>query len=188
VRSYIEGAASTAEIEMFSERVGVLLKHARKQLNLSRGELADRAGVSTRLVAELERGQRPNVSLESALKLLNLVGVSLNATGASGATAESANASHEQQRAARAARRRQSWTGRQIHLHDEGDDPRPARSKAKRLSAVSQVSRQAYLIAGAGRVKDDYSTVHSPSAVERRRDKPRQRSARSRPTRSRSGR
>ena len=44
---------------MLSEPIGGLLKAARKQLNVSREELARRVGVSTRLVAELERGQRP---------------------------------------------------------------------------------------------------------------------------------
>jgi transcriptional regulator with XRE-family HTH domain len=62
---------------MLSNRIGKLLRNARQQLNLSRAELARRAGVSARLVAELERGQRPNVSLESALKLLGIVGVSV---------------------------------------------------------------------------------------------------------------
>ena len=57
---------------MLSDSLGPLLKTARRQLSLSRKELASRAGVSPRLVAELERGQRPNVSLESALKLLSL--------------------------------------------------------------------------------------------------------------------
>jgi len=73
---------------MLSDRVGGLLKNARQQLSLSRAEIAQRAGVSVRLVAELERGQRPNVSLESALKLLNIVGVSVVATAPDGAAAE----------------------------------------------------------------------------------------------------
>lgn len=137
---------------MLSERIGVLLMNARRQLNLSRRELARRGGVSTRLVAELERGQRPNVSLESALKLLNVVGVSVVVRAPNGAKAEIRDAAAAaRERAARAARRRQTWTGRHIHLHDEGDDPRPGPSKTKRLAAVSQVSKQAYLIAAAGR-------------------------------------
>src|SRR5947209_3399378 len=114
---------------MFSERIGSLLKHARRQLDLSREELARRGGVSTRLVAELERGQRPNVSLESALKLLNVVGVSVVAKASNGAIAEIRSESAQAtERSARAARRRQTWTGRQIFLHDEGGDPRPGGS------------------------------------------------------------
>lgn len=123
---------------MLSDRVGGLLKNARQQLNLSRAEVAQRAGVSVRLVAELERGQRPNVSLESALKLLNIVGVSVVATAPDGAAAEIRSSSAEALgRAARAARRRQTWTGRHIHLHDEGGDPHPERSRSKRLSSIA---------------------------------------------------
>ena len=154
---------------MFSELIGALLKNARKQLNLSRDELARRGGVSTRLVAEFERGQRPNVSLESALKLLNVVGVSVIATAPSGATAEIRDSSVPGlERAARAARRRETWTGGHIHLHDEGESPRPGRSKAKRILAVSQVSRQAYLAASAGRGDGDRATVHSRSTITSR--------------------
>lgn len=137
---------------MLSEPIGDLLKAARKQLNVSREELARRGGVSMRLVAELERGQRPNVSLESALKLLNAVGVSVIAKAPNGAAVEIRSASGPAlERAARAARRRQTWTGRQIHLHDEDDGPVSGRSRSGRLSSVVQVSNQAYLIASAGR-------------------------------------
>ena len=161
---------------MFSERIGVLLRHARKDLKLSRAELASRGGVSTRLVAELERGQRPNVSLESALKLLNVLGVSVVARAPSGATAEIRNASTRGlERAARAERRRQTWTGRHVHLHDEGDDPPPGRSIAKRVAAVSQVSRQAYSIASASRGRSDRSPVRSANAIASRRTTARQR-------------
>jgi transcriptional regulator with XRE-family HTH domain len=137
---------------MLSEPIGELLKNARQQLELSREELARRGGVSTRLVAELERGQRPNVSLESALKLLNVVGVSVVARAPNGAIAEIRSASADAlARWARAVRRRQTWTGRHIHLHDEGEDPSPARSKGRRLTSVAQVSKQAHVIASAAR-------------------------------------
>ncbi len=140
---------------MLSKRIGDLLKTARKELNLSRAELARRGGVSARLVAELERGQRPNVSLESALRLLNIVGVSVVARAPNGAAAEIRSASGTAlERLARVARRRQTWTGRHISLYDEGEDPRPQRSKSKRLASVARVSKQAYLIASAGR-RDD---------------------------------
>lgn len=117
---------------MFSEPIGALLRTARKELNLSRDELARRGGVSTRLVAELERGQRPNVSLESALKLLNVVGVLVIARAPSGATAEIRSASAaEMERSARAARRRQTWTGGHTHLHNEENDPRDRRGRKR---------------------------------------------------------
>jgi transcriptional regulator with XRE-family HTH domain len=133
---------------MLSDRIGVLLRDARRHLGLGRAELAQRGGVSARLVAELERGQRPNVSLESALKLLKVVGVSVVARAPHGVAAQIRGESAASlERAARAAHRRQTWTGRQVYLHDEGNDPRPGRSKSKRLASVAQVSKQAYLIA-----------------------------------------
>ena len=137
---------------MLSDRIGLLLGNARRQLNISRAELANRGGVSVRLVAELERGQRPNVSLESALKLMGIVGISVIAKTPDGTTAAIRSASTAAlERAARAARRRQTWSGRHILLHDEGADPSPEQSKSKRLASVAQVSKQAYLIASAGR-------------------------------------
>ena len=137
---------------MLSDRFGDLLRNARGQHGLSRLELAQRGGVSARLVAELERGQRPNVSLESALKLLRIVGVSVVARAPDGVAAEIRSESAAGlERAARAARRRQRWTGRHVYLRDGGDDPGPGHSKVKGLSAVAQVSKQAYLIASATR-------------------------------------
>lgn len=133
---------------MLSDRIGGLLKSAREQLNVSRGELARRGGVSTRLVAELERGQRPNVSLESALKLLHAVGVSVVFRAPNGAAIEIRSpAAPALERAARAAWRRQTWTGRQGFFRGEANDPPPPRSQSKRLSAVARVSKQAYLVA-----------------------------------------
>ena len=137
---------------MLSDPIGVLLLSSRKQLKISRQELARRGKVSTRLLAELERGERPNVSLETALKLLRAVGVSVRLTAPHGAVEEIRDASAAaRERAARAAHRRKTWTGRHVHLHDEGDDPRLARSTAKRVAAVSQVSKQAFGIASAAR-------------------------------------
>ena len=132
---------------MLSDPIGDLLRRARRQRNLSRAALAKRARVSVRLVAELERGQRPNVSLESALKLLRVVGVSVVATAPDGAAAEIRSVPAASDRLARAARRRQTWTGRHLSLQGEGKDPGPAKSKATRLASVAQVSRQAFAIA-----------------------------------------
>lgn len=139
---------------MLSDSLGPLLKTARRQLSLSRKELASRAGVSPRLVAELERGQRPNVSLESALKLLSLAGVSILARTPNGAGAEIRPAfASELERAARAANRRRTWKGRRVSLHEGTDDLPVARSTATRLGSVARVSRQAYaLAAGHSRV------------------------------------
>lgn len=133
---------------MLSDSLGLLLKNARKQLSWSRKELANRAGVSPRLVAELERGQRPNVSLESALMLLNIAGVSIVARTPSGAGVE-IRAAHaaDLERAARAAHRRKTWKSRRVSLHDRSDDVPVSRPKTMRLGSVARVSRQAYAIA-----------------------------------------
>jgi transcriptional regulator with XRE-family HTH domain len=142
---------------VLSDHLGPILKSARKQLSLSREELASRAQVSPRLVAELERSQRPNVSLETALRLLSIVGVSLVIKAPSRLAAEIRGDStlefERAARAARAARRRETWQGRHVYMHDAGNDPRPPRSKAKRLAAVAQVSKQAYVVAGATRAQ-----------------------------------
>jgi transcriptional regulator with XRE-family HTH domain len=139
---------------VLSDHLGPILKSARKQLSLSREELASRAQVSPRLVAELERSQRPNVSLETALRLLSIVGVSLVIKAPSRLAAEiRGDSTLEFERAARAARRRETWQGRHVYMHDAGNDPRPPRSKAKRLAAVAQVSKQAYVVAGATRAQ-----------------------------------
>ncbi|MBA2706859.1 MAG: helix-turn-helix transcriptional regulator [Gemmatimonadaceae bacterium] len=148
---------------MFSESIGLLLQTARRKQNLSRDELARRTGVSTRLVAEMERGQRPNVSLESALKLLDAVGVSIVPTTSTGRSGNRKTSASEAERSFRAAWRRKTWSGGHIHLHDEGEAPRPARSKSKRLSAVARVSKQAYLIASARRAAGKPSSTPSTS-------------------------
>ena len=49
--------------------------------------MASQAGVSLRLVAEFERGQRNNVSLESALRLLKSVGITVVARAPHGPVA-----------------------------------------------------------------------------------------------------
>jgi len=140
------------ERQMLSDSLGLLLKNARTQLSWSRRELASRAGVSPRLVAELERGQRPNVSLESALTLLNIAGVSIVARTPNGAGAEirGANAG-DLERAARAAHRRRTWKSHRVSLHDLSDGPSVSRSKTGRLASVARVSSQAYAIAATER-------------------------------------
>ncbi len=135
---------------MRSDRIGLLLKSSRRQLGLTREAIAKLAGVSPRLVAELERGQRPNVSLESALRLLDIAGVAVVAGTPDGAVTEihtkSVAVLH---RLARAERRRKTWTGRHLSLREEGVDPRPVGATSKRLAAVAEVSRQAYALPSA---------------------------------------
>ena len=135
---------------MLSAKLTELLLLSRKQLGLSREELARRAQVSTRLVAELERGERPNVSLESTLKLLNLVGVSIVAKAPDGTIAQIRNGkSISLERETRAALRRRTWTGAHVQLHNAGEPPSGGRSRGARLSAVSQLSKQAFALSAA---------------------------------------
>ena len=124
---------------MFSARIGGLLKQARQQLALSRDELARRGRVSMRLIAELERGERPNVSLETTLHLLSVVGVTVVVQTPNGETAEMRSpAADATARAARAAVRRKTWKGRHVHLHDEENEPPPPRSGRGRKPATGR--------------------------------------------------
>lgn len=130
---------------MLAKQLGLLLRAARKSRRLSRADLAKRGGVSVRLVAELEQGNRPNVSLESALTLLRSAGVTLVARAPGCVTVEIRDASAEAfERAERAVRRRATWTSRQVPLRASGDAPPPPRSRSARLAAVEMISRQAY--------------------------------------------
>ncbi len=137
---------------MLSHDLGPLLKDARQQLGLTREALAGRAGVSMRLVAEFERGQRSNVSLESALRLFTCVGITVVAKAPHGAAAEiRGTAAARLERAARAARRRETWTGRHVHLRHAGDPPTAPRSRPRRIASVAAVSTAAHVIASASR-------------------------------------
>lgn len=62
-----------------ADTVGPLLRDHRLRLRLSQPEAARRAGASTRLWSEVERGERPNVSFGTLLHLLQVVGVALEA-------------------------------------------------------------------------------------------------------------
>ncbi|MEP7382525.1 MAG: helix-turn-helix transcriptional regulator [Gemmatimonadota bacterium] len=139
---------------MLAHQVGALLKASRLALHLTQKELARRAGVSERLWAEVERGERPNVSLETALQMLSQVGVTVRLDDPMG----SIHVLHDPAaaaaaRAARAAIRRATWQGRQIRLAQEGEDaPAPSRP-ADALGAVARVSEQAYVVARARRAR-----------------------------------
>ncbi|MHB1297752.1 MAG: helix-turn-helix transcriptional regulator [Gemmatimonadaceae bacterium] len=137
---------------MLSSRLGALLRAARRSRNLSRAELSQHAEVSVRLIAELERGERPNVSLETALRLLSLVGLSMSVTpGEQQASGIRGSSDAAIARVQRAARRRQTWTGRHVKLSDAGEEPRPVSSAAGRVASVAEVSRLAYAVATAGK-------------------------------------
>lgn len=143
--------SSPREVTLLSDNLGPLLKSARQHLGMSRDALASKADVSMRLVAEFERGQRSNVSLETALRLLRAVGITVVAKAPQGTAAEIKGAGAERlARAARAAHRRETWTGRHVRLRDSGDAPLAPRSLPRRIGAVAEVSAAAYAVA-AGR-------------------------------------
>ena len=121
---------------MLSSQIAARIRHARKILGLTQAELARRAAVSTRLVAEVERGERHNVSMATMLRLLGEAGLSVSLT----------NSAYG--RASRVAERRATWGGRQLRLAQEGLEDPAASSGAERLTAVAQVSAQAFAVAG----------------------------------------
>lgn len=136
---------------MLSESMGQLLRVTREEAGITRADLARQCGVSLRLLAEFERGARPNVSVETALHLLLAVGISLQLNAPAGETVEiTSPATEELARAARRALRRRTWTGEITSLHAPTRDPEPGRTPSERFLAVAEVSHNAYAVA-AGR-------------------------------------
>lgn len=153
---------------MLSTPIGPFVRAARRRLGLSQADLALRARVSARLVAELERGERPNVSLETTLELLGVLGISVRLASHDGEVVEIRGSTAEVlDRQARAARRRKIWTGQRVSLRDSGEAPAAGRSAEERLRAVAEISRQAYAVAGAPKAKPAVSddTDNRSSAV-----------------------
>lgn len=109
------------------------LREARRSRRVSIATLAAEAGVSPRLISEFEQGKRPNVSLETVLRLLALVGVSIRVAG------KEEQGQADQARARRAALRRQSWSGSQSTLMSQPDPAAPELAAA-RLGAVASAS------------------------------------------------
>ncbi|MEP6999334.1 MAG: helix-turn-helix transcriptional regulator [bacterium] len=129
---------------MSIEPIAKMLYDARKTIGLSQKELSRRANVSTRLVAEFERGQRPNVSLATALRLFAEVGVAVRLTDPTGNGVELGDA--HRSAAARANVRRVTWSGKQTRLNEEGKAPASLRG-SDRIAAVGVVSAQAFAVA-----------------------------------------
>jgi transcriptional regulator with XRE-family HTH domain len=135
-----------------SQQLATLLKSSRKALGLTQAAAAERSGVSVRLWAEVERAERPNVSLETALRMLAEVGVTMRLSTADGIVASiRTSESDAATRAARAELRRQTWTGRKIRLMDDDDVTPMHNDPAEQISAVTRVSEQAFAIAAHGR-------------------------------------
>lgn len=137
-------------VDLLSAPIGHLIRAARERMGMSRAHVASSARVSERLLAELERGQRPNVSLETSLRLLAAVGVSMRLTDPSGAVVEiSAPSAERLAREARAAHRRETWTGGRQPLHAPENDPPDQPTVVERLSSVARVSQSVSAIAAA---------------------------------------
>lgn len=137
---------------MLSGQAGALLRQARRHSDLSQEELARRGGVSTRLVAEFERGTRPNVGFDTVLRLFGLVGVTVSLTGPGGASLELRAASAEAvARAERAAHRRATWSGRHAPLAEAGIEPEADSFPVHRLATTMRISRQVHEVSRAGR-------------------------------------
>lgn len=135
---------------MLTKDIGATLRRARKALGITQAALARRALVTTRLVGELERGARPNVSLETALRIFAEVGITVRLTVLHENSVNVAEpASVDSARLARAAARRATWSGRQIRLRDEGREAPARRHDVKHIGAVARVSEQAFAIARA---------------------------------------
>lgn len=135
-----------------SRQLAELLRRSRKALGLTQAAAAAQSGVSVRLWAEVERAERPNVSLETALRMLAQVGVMMRLSAADGAvvnvqTTDSDAAAF----AARAEFRRRTWTGRKTRLADDDDVTPTHHDPAQQLSAMTRVSEQAFAVATRGR-------------------------------------
>ena len=129
------------------------LRAARKGRGISIVQLATLAGVSPRLVSELERGMRAHVSFVTAMRLLHLVGVAVTFDAEPAPAAMAARI--------RAERRRAEWTGEQSTLSKQ--PPPPVSSSAvARLNAVASASRLAVGLQRAYRAKT--VTRSEPSA------------------------
>jgi transcriptional regulator with XRE-family HTH domain len=67
---------TTAETDDVLRALGAQVRLARRALNWTAAELADRSGVSARTVTQLERGA-PSVSIGNAVKIATTAGVPL---------------------------------------------------------------------------------------------------------------
>jgi len=121
------------------DHIARLLRAARLASGVTQRDLAERAGVSQRWWAEVERGERPNVSLATALRMLRAVGIGVELT----------DSRRRAGFAERAAARRATWTGRQTTLADSAEPPPAPRGRGARLAAVTAVSQQAFAISQA---------------------------------------
>jgi transcriptional regulator with XRE-family HTH domain len=131
------------------------LRAARKGRGLSIAELAVLAEVSPRLISELERGKRAHVSFETAMRLVQLVGVTV--------TFDARPARADEAARRRAEQRRKYWTGEQSTQSMQAP-PQASSDAVARLTAVATASR---LVAGLQRAyRAETVTPRSPKSAE----------------------
>ena len=152
--------------EMTPTRLAAALRSARQAAGLSVAELAAQGGVSPRLVSEFERGMRPHVSLDTALRLLQLVGVPLHVAAPVGERTD------DEARSQRAELRRRTWVGQKSTMAEQAAPAAPT-EYADRLGAVAHAS---LLAAGLEQAYRE-ATVASPT-TPRSRTRSRTRSTR----------
>lgn len=129
--------------------LGAMLRSTRKRLGLTQTDAAKRAGVSVRLWAEVERGERENVSFDTLVRMLSEIGIEVVLEGPAGdRVGVTSGAAALRARSVRASIRRATWTGRQLTLGDDDRAPTAGRSTDP-VAAVHEVSTQAYAIASA---------------------------------------
>ena len=135
-------------------QLGAHFKAALKALRWSQREVAESVGVSERLVREFERGVRSNMSVDTALRLLAHVGVSMHLAGTGSLPVRvKVPGTEEQSRAARAQIRRSTLRVVKTRMTVADDEPPPPRSRAKRLASVAAVSATVYGFVVAGEAK-----------------------------------
>lgn len=61
-----------------ARELGILIRDRRQEAGLTAAEAADLAGVSRRLLLEVERGKRPNVGFAAVMRILALLGLELD--------------------------------------------------------------------------------------------------------------
>lgn len=137
-------------------RLATLLRTHRQDRGVTVVSLAAQVGVSPRLISEFERGKRPHVSLDTAMRLLHSVGAPVLSSAPAIGDETAA-------RAARAARRRQTWRGAYSTLSEQSP-PAPAPQFAERLLAVAVASQ----LAGGLRAAYQQQTCGVPKAGKKR--------------------
>ena len=132
---------------MENREIAETLRLARLRRGTTQRDIAAQVGVSTRLWAEFERGERPNVSLQTVLRMAGALGLHFT-LGEERPAAEIAISTARE----RAERRRAEWTGGHAPLSADIEPPVQQLTSAERLVAVAEVSQLAYAFArGAAR-------------------------------------